>query len=46
MLRYERSLAGKARVLLLTGGHYATLWLAHRTRLYGLYKRWQHLLCS
>ena len=42
MLRYERTLAGKARVLLITGGRYAALWLAHRTGLYVLYKRWQH----
>ena len=46
MLRYERTLAAKVRVLLQTGGRYAALWLAHHTGLYGLYKRWQHLRCS
>lgn len=42
MLHYERTFLGKARVLLLAGGHYGALWLGHRTSLYGLYKRWQH----
>ena len=42
MLHYERTLAAKVRVLLQTGGRYAALWLAHRTRLYGVYKHWQH----
>ena len=41
-LRHETTVAGKVGILIFSGIPTARLWLARKTGIYHLYKRWQH----
>jgi hypothetical protein len=41
-LRYEAHWKGKLLILCVCGTHALNLWLAHKTGLHALYKRWEH----